>query len=85
MPRITSLSPALAKRGITVTLIGSGFGAARGSGTVKFGDRTCTAYVSWSDTRVKCKVPANARYGAVSVTVTTAVGTSNAKGFTVKR
>jgi len=52
---------------------------------VKFGAKTCTRYVVWSDTQVKCKVPMAARFGAAKVTVTTAAGTSNAKSFTVKR
>jgi len=51
------------------------------SHSVKFGSRKCTAYLSWSATRIKCKVPTKAKCGAV----TTTAGASNAMGFTVKR
>jgi uncharacterized protein (TIGR03437 family) len=52
---------------------------------VKFGAKTCTKYVSWSATQIKCKVPAAAKYGSLKVTVTTGGGASNAKSFTVRR
>jgi photosystem II stability/assembly factor-like uncharacterized protein len=84
-PGITRLSPASAKRGATVTITGSDFAATRGTSTVKFGAKTCTNYVSWSATQIKCKVPAAAKYGAVKVTVKTTAGTSSAVSFTVKR
>ena len=84
-PSITKLKPASAKRGATVTITGTDFGAAQDTSSVKFGSRTCTRYVSWSATQIKCKVPAKARYGAVQVTVTTTAGKSNAVSFTVKR
>jgi M6 family metalloprotease-like protein len=83
--RITKLSPTSAKRGVTVTITGTGFGKTRGSSSVKWGTIACTKYVSWSATQIKCKVPATAKYGAVKVTVKTSAGTSNAKSFTVRR
>jgi hypothetical protein len=52
---------------------------------VKFGATKVSKYVSWSNTRVKVRVPARARFGRLKVTVTTAGGTSNGKSFTVKR
>jgi len=52
---------------------------------VKLGGKTCIAYVTRSATRIKCKVPAKAKYGAVTPTVTAAAGASNAMGLTVKR
>ena len=55
------------------------------AGAVKFGAAKCTTYVSWSDTQIKCKAPAKARYGKVKVTVTTSAGTSNGVSFTVKK
>ncbi|MCX6374185.1 MAG: IPT/TIG domain-containing protein [Actinobacteria bacterium] len=84
---IAKLRPAAARRGAVVTITGTGFGtrAALSASFVKFGARVCTAYSSWSATQIKCRVPAQARYGAVKVTVTTAAGTSNAVSFTVKR
>ena len=85
LPRLTKLTPTSGKRGTTVLITGSGFGAKRGTSFVKFGVTKCAKYVSWSTTRIKCKVPAKAKFGKVSVTVTTIVGKSNAKSFTVKR
>ena len=81
----TKLSPVSGKRGATVTITGRGFGAKRGSSYVKFGSSKCTKYVSWSATRIKCRVPAKAKFGKLSVKVTTPQGTSNAKTFTVER
>jgi photosystem II stability/assembly factor-like uncharacterized protein len=84
-PSISKLSPTSAKRGVTVTISGSRFGATRGAGSVKFGAKACAKYVSWSATKIKCKVPATAAFGTIKVTVATAGGKSNAKNFTVKR
>ena len=38
---------------------------------MKFGSKACAKYVSWSTTRIMCKVPAKAKHGAVKVTVNT--------------
>ena len=84
-PAVTKLNRASGKRGDAVTISGAGFGVARGGSSVKFGSRACDKYLSWSDTRIKCKAPAKASYGKVKVTVTTAGGTSNAVNFRVKR
>ena len=84
-PSLSRLSPTAAKRGVTVTLTGTSFGSKRGTSYVKFGTTKCGTYVSWSNTRIKCKVPAKAVFGKRYVRVTTAAGTSNAKTFTVKR
>jgi len=84
-PTVSGLKPTSAKRGKTVTLSGSGFGAARDTSAVRFGAKTCTRYLSWSDAQIRCKVPAKARYGSVQVTVTTAAGASDAVSFKVKR
>ena len=85
VPGLVKLKPASGKRGSTVTVSGTGFGPARGTSSVRFGTKTCTVFVSWSDTQIKCRVPATARNGVVKVTVTTTGGTSNALSFTVKR
>jgi hypothetical protein len=84
-PAVTKLSPTSGKRGITVTVTGRGFGKRSPSSYVKFGTTKCTKYVSWSATRIKCKVPAKAKFGKVKVTVVTAAGASNTKTFNVKR
>ncbi len=84
-PAIAKLTPAAGKRGATVTVTGTGFGATRDRSSVKFGATRCATYLSWSDTRIRCKVPAKAKYGTVKVMVTTAGGVSNARSFEVKR
>jgi C1A family cysteine protease len=84
-PTISALKPVAARRGATVTITGTGFGASRGTSVVKFGSKTCTRYVSWTDTGILCRVPADATYGAVRVAVMTVAGESNARSFTVKR
>ena len=84
-PHISTLSPGSGKRGATVTITGSGFGAVLGSGSVRFGARSCSLYLSWSNTRITCKVPAKAAFGRLSVAVRSSSGVSNAVGFTVKR
>ena len=84
-PSLTKLSPTSGKRSATVTITGMGFGAARGTSAVKFGNTTCTKYVTWNATKIQCKVPTNTKYGATKVTVTTLAGRSNARSFTVKR
>jgi len=82
---MTKLSPTSGRRGAIVTLTGRYFGAKRGTSYVKFGSTKCTKYVSWTGTRIKCRVPARAKFGKVKVTVVTAGDTSNARTFTVKR
>jgi len=84
-PRITKLTPASAKRGALVVITGTDFGTVRGASTVRFGSTKCARYASWGDTLVKCRVPAKAKYGKVTVTVTTTAGKSNVVSFTVKR
>jgi len=84
-PTITKLKPASGRRGAFVTISGTDFGAAQSTGSVQFGSKACTKYVSWSDTQIKCRVPTKAKLGKVKVTVNTAVGNSNAMSFTIKR
>jgi hypothetical protein len=84
-PVLSTLSPTAGKRGATVTLVGTGFGARRGTSYVKFGTKKCGTYFSWSNTRIRCRVPAKAAFGRAYVRVTAAGGASNTKTFTVKR
>jgi hypothetical protein len=84
-PLLSTLSPTAGRRGAIVTITGTGFCASRGASYVKFGTMKCGAYVSWTSTRIRCRVPAKAGLGRLSVRVTTAGGTSNAKTFTVRR
>jgi len=83
--KITGLSPGAGRRGSTVAIIGRGFGASRGAGYITFGSAKVTQLVSWSATRITCRVPTSAKLGMVPVKVTTSTGTSNAKSFTVKQ
>jgi len=84
-PVISKLRPASGRRGALVTVSGTGFGTKRGTSYVKFGATKCTKYVSWSSTRIKCRVPAKAKLGKQKVTVRTAGGTSGARSFRVRR
>lgn len=84
-PSITKVSPAFAKRGALVTVAGAGFGASQSTSSVRFGSKACTTYVSWSDTQVKCRVPAKVSIGTTKVRIVTSAGTSNAVPFRVKR
>ena len=84
-PIVTKFTPASGKRGATITITGKGFGKKRGTSFVRFGAAKCAKYVSWSATRIRCKVPAKAKFGKLKVRVVTPAGASNAKTFTVKR
>jgi subtilisin family serine protease len=83
VPRITKLSPKLGPPGTVVTIRGIGFGSKRGASYVKFGITKVTNYVSWSDTKIVCKVPITGT-GTKAVKVTTTGGTSNGMNFTVQ-
>jgi len=67
-PVITSLSPPAGPVGGTIILGGSGFGATKGSSTVKFNGVTASTN-SWSDTSITAVVPTGATSGSVTVTV----------------
>jgi hypothetical protein len=78
-----SVKPVQGAAGTELTVDGRGFGATRGTSTVRFGSIAATEYTYWSDTRVKCKVPAAAPVGNVQLTVVTGFGTSNQEPFAV--
>ena len=84
-PAIAKLSPTRGRRGNAVTTTGKNFGNRRGTGYVKFGAAKCGTYLTWSSTRIRCKVPAKARFARLRVTVTSRGGTGGALVFTVKR
>ena len=77
-PQISSVSPRQVKYNQVVTVTGSNFGSSRGSSTVRIGSVAIpsSALASWSNTRIRFRVPTNMRSG--NVTVRTSVGTSNA-------
>ena len=83
-PILTKVSPAAGKRRALDSVIGKWFGATQGAATVKLGNKTCSKYVSWSDTLIKCRVPATAKLGTVKIVVTTAAGEINTRSFLVK-
>jgi len=78
--RVTSVSPESGTAGSVVTITGTGFGAAQGSGGVLLGS-AAGQVVSWSDTEVVATVAAAAVSGVVRVQQGGAW--SNAKTFTV--
>ena len=82
LPSVSSLSPKSGTVGTEVTIKGKYFGSAQGSSTVSFNGIPVTTYTSWSDTAIKCIVPIGVLTGPVVVTTT--VGASNGKSFTVK-
>ena len=81
LPYIDSIAPGTAPVGATVTIEGLNFGFPKGSSFVEFNTVPVTGYQSWSDTQIKCTVPAGADDGPV--TVTTSNGTSNDVQFTL--
>jgi hypothetical protein len=84
-PKLTRFTPASGKRGATITITGKGFGKKQGKSVVKFGSVKCGKYLSWSATRIKCTVPARARFGRTKVCISGPAGASNGLTFTVKR
>ncbi|MEW6555444.1 MAG: S8 family serine peptidase [Actinomycetota bacterium] len=83
LPKINSLSPTAAVIGTVITISGKSFGAIKGASSVSFGATQATNYTLWSDTVIKCKVPAGVA-NIVNVSVTTALGKSNMVPFSVK-
>lgn len=81
-PTLTSRTPDGGQTGTEVTLIGTNFGATRGTAVVKFGTKAAasTDYKSWSNTQIVVKVPAGAN-GNITVVRGTLV--SNPLPFTL--
>ena len=82
---LTRFTPASGKRGATITITGKGFGKRRGTSVVKFGSAKCLKYLSWTATRIRCAVPARARFGKLKVCLSGRAGASNRLTFTVRR
>jgi hypothetical protein len=79
-PSITSLSPTSGAPGTVVTITGTNFGAAQGTGTVSF-NGTAGTPTSWNATTIKVPVPTGATTG--NVVVRASGVDSNGKPFTV--
>ncbi len=82
VPNIDSVDPPSGIVGSQVAITGSAFGDTRDNSFVSFGPWEVTDYVSWSNNRVLCKVPAPA-FGDVEINVTTGGGTSVGMPFGV--
>jgi RHS repeat-associated protein len=65
---ISSISPDSGLPGSSVTILGSGFGATQGTGTVAF-DGSVAAVTSWSNTSITATVATGTLSGTVGVTV----------------
>jgi hypothetical protein len=81
-PAIDGINPATGVAGTLVTITGSRFGTSRGSSYVSFGAVQATDYPEWTDTRIRCRVPAGALSGMLTVT-TADGGESNGVNFVV--
>ncbi len=81
-PALTGLSPSRGRVGATITIKGAGFGATRGKSVVKFGSKSAGTYVSWTNTKIRVKVPRLSK-GAKTVTVTVGGAKSNGKKLKV--
>jgi YD repeat-containing protein len=65
-PSISTLSPSSAAIGASVTISGSNFGSAQGSGTVKFNGITATV-MTWTATSIVATIPTGTTTGNVIV------------------
>jgi YD repeat-containing protein len=82
-PQVSQLSPVSGPAGTVISISGSNFGGARGSGAVSIGGVNA-AVGSWSDTLISATVPAGIPIGSADITVTTGNGdSSNTVAFTV--
>ncbi|MEW6555052.1 MAG: IPT/TIG domain-containing protein [Actinomycetota bacterium] len=81
-PSIAAINPTSGSAGTVVTITGSRFGASRGSSYVALGQEIAVDYLEWTDTRIRCRVPAGALSGMV--TVVTPDGESNGVNFVVE-
>ena len=81
-PTVRAIFPTSGRAGSYVTVSGSAFGASRGSSYVAFGTRIAGAFSSWTDTKLKVKVPSGVK-GKVYVRVYTSAGKSNGVSFKV--
>lgn len=65
----TSISPAVATAGASVTITGSGFGPTQSNSTLTFNNFTATSITSWNDTQIVAVVPDQATSGPIFLTV----------------
>ncbi len=79
-PAVSTLSPSSGPTsgGTSVTITGSDFGGAQGTGSVVFGEVEAISYTSWSDNQIVCVTPAHTE-GVVNVVVKADNGLSGTK------
>jgi hypothetical protein len=68
-PHITSMQPDSAFAGDTLKIVGTDFGASKGSSTISVGGANADTIYLWSSTEIRLKIPAFAVTGNVTVTV----------------
>ena len=82
-PQVSQLSPASGPAGTVISISGTNFGGARGSGGVSIGGINA-AVGSWSDTLISATVPPGVSVGSANISITTGSGSSsNTVVFTV--
>jgi len=69
IPNIISIIPSSGLTGSEITITGTGFGIVQGTSSVLLNGLIFTDYTSWSSTKIKAKIPANAVSGKLSVKV----------------
>src|SRR5437773_1018925 len=69
--------------GAIVTIYGVGFGATRGSSTVRVGSGAAASYLQWSDSRISFQLGPTSTTGNIVVKVA-GVGSSNGVYFTIR-
>ena len=74
-PWVGTISPRSGRANTYVTVTGSNFGSSRGSSSVRIGSAVIPSVSTWSDSRIRFRIPVNSRSGNVSVR--TSQGTSN--------
>lgn len=90
-PVISSITPGNGVTGDNITIKGTGFGSASSAGTVYVGSvpvagtvgASGSDYVSWTDTEIIFKVPANAVMGSTTLYVHNGSSSSNVVDFLV--
>lgn len=75
---VSSVLPAQARVGDTITVSGQNFGATQGTSTLSINGVTATQITNWSDTQIVATLPNTATTGNVTVSVN---GVAGAPGF----
>lgn len=69
VPSITSINPTSFGIGEQVTINGTNFGAKQGTSVITFNTINAAKIKSWTNTKIECYVPANAKSGMLFITV----------------